>query len=91
MQRRPLPKDRDQLVRVHGGDLPHVEVTAQTLLQLERAAERLLHLDLLVQHKTDQERQRIGLEEAVRLRVVGPDNRHSETLVAQSGEEDGTC
>jgi hypothetical protein len=40
------------------------------------AAECLLHLDLLVEHQPDQERQGITLEELVCRGVVGPLDRH---------------
>src|SRR5258708_5543405 len=79
VQRGPLAEHADKLVRVHGGDLPHVEVP-QPLLQLERAAERLLHLDLLIKHQPDQQREWIGLQETVCFRVVSPSDGHLKTL-----------
>src|SRR5215468_6336685 len=82
VQRRPLPENGIQLVRVHAGDLARVEM-AEALLEVVRSVKRLLHLDLLVQDQPDQQRQRIGFEQLVGLRPASPCNRHTRTIITE--------
>ena len=76
MQRGALAEDLDQLVGVHRRDLTHVEA-AEALLQVVWTPERLFHLHLLIENKADQQGEGIGLEELVRLRYIGPYDRHN--------------
>ena len=50
---------------------------AQPLLQDEWTSERLLHLHLLIENKTDQKSERVCLEKPVGLRAFRPDDGHS--------------
>ena len=70
MQRRSLPEDVGQRLRIHLGDAARIQV-AESALQLQRSAERLLHGHLLVEREADQQRQRIGGEQPVGLVVAG--------------------
>ncbi len=65
-----LAEDLQQAVRVEAGDLGGVEA-AEALLQLERPGEGLLHRHLLVEHEADEERERLGRDQLVRLGVPG--------------------
>jgi hypothetical protein len=58
-----------EAVGIHRGELAGVE-GADAALELERAAERLLHGDLLVEREADQERHRVAAEQFVRLRIA---------------------
>ena len=72
---RTLAKYGNELVGVRSGDLARVEM-AEALLQLIRAGERLLHLDLLVQDQSDEQRERICLEQPVGFGIFRPDDGH---------------
>ena len=72
---RALAKYGNELVGVRSGDLARVEM-AEALLQLIRAGERLLHLDLLVQDQSDEQRERIRLEQPVGFGIFRPDDGH---------------
>src|SRR5207245_1547629 len=50
---------------------------AESLLQVVWTAERLFHLHLLIENEADQQGQMIGLEELIRLRYIGPYDRHN--------------
>ncbi len=59
MQRRALAEDRGELLGIARRDARDVEV-AEPRAQLERAGERLLDGDLLVEHEADEERERVA-------------------------------
>jgi hypothetical protein len=67
MKRGPLPECAVELTRVHARDRACVEI-ADPPLQLERSREGLLHGHLLVEDKTDEERQRAARRGVRRLR-----------------------
>ena len=80
MQSRPLPEDAVQLFRGHGGDLAGIQ-PADPLLELVRSAEGVFHADLLVEHHADQKRQRVAVEEPVRLLVLSPRDWHASSKI----------
>ena len=89
VQSRPLLEDGRQALRLGRGDRGRVQPAAHAALQLERAAERLLHRDLLVEHEADQQGQRIGRQEPVGGLVTGV----PETVGSMQGDHgaDGTA
>jgi hypothetical protein len=66
---RTLAEDPVELARVHARDLGSAE-KAKAPLELERARERFLHRNLLVENEPDQERERVFGEEGVGLVVA---------------------
>ena len=70
MKRRPLPEHLLELRGIHRRDPPGVE-RADPALQLERARERLLYGNLLVEREADQQRERLVDEQPVGLVVAG--------------------
>ena len=67
MERRLLHEHRDELLGVHRRDLVRVELAAEPLLQQGRALERPLHRHLLVEQHPDEECERIGVEQPIRV------------------------
>ncbi len=61
MQRRPLTKNGIQPMWIHARDLAGVKPT-KPLLQLVRTGEGFLHLDLLVENHSYEERKRVTFE-----------------------------
>jgi hypothetical protein len=64
-----LAEDAVQLARVNAGDLASAE-KAKAPLQLERARERFLHRNLLVEDEADEEGERLLGEEGVGLVIA---------------------
>ena len=84
MKGRSLPEDFVESLRLHGGDPLCIE-TADSAAELQRSREGLLERHLLVEHKPDQQGQRVADEEAVRLNVAGEGksiDRHGRMIVA---------
>ena len=71
VQRGLLAEHRNELLGVHRRDLVRVELAAQPLLQERGALERPLHRDLLIEEHADEQRERIGVEQAVGVGVAG--------------------
>ena len=72
------------------GERPRVE-GAEPPPELERARERLLHGDLLVEREPDEQRERIGPEQRARLGIVRePERRrHGAILQREGGRQAG--
>ncbi len=87
-----LAEDLDERVGIHRCDRCGVEVTAESLRQLEWRGERLLHGHLLIEHEADQERQRVGAEEGVGFgvsREVDRCRRGHDSILARLAAADG--
>ena len=70
MDPRALAEHVLERLRIHRGDSARIE-RPDALLQLERACERGLHRDLLVEREADEERERLTGDQLVRLVRVG--------------------
>ena len=70
VQRRALAEHGGELLGVARRDARDVEVP-EARAQLERARERLLDGDLLIEREADEERERVGGDQAVGLVVAG--------------------
>ena len=88
MDRRPLAEDLLEPVRIGSRDLGRVE-PSEPLLQLERAGERGRNRHLLVEDEPDEERQRLGGEQLVRLGVPGEVQRVGHASILAPGVERG--
>src|SRR5437899_13088693 len=88
MQRRPLAKNGVQALGIRARDPAHIQM-AKPSLELVRAAERLLHLDLLVEHHPDEQGKRVSLQQLVRGRVLRPDDGHGENSSRIPGNRRG--
>ncbi len=76
-----LPEER---LEVGLRDLLRIE-RPEPLLESQRAEERLLHRDLLVEREADEQRERIGREQPARLLVLGEPERLGHPRILRRG------
>jgi hypothetical protein len=83
VQRGRRPEDRREGLGVHRRDRSRIQGD-RAALHLERTRERLLHRDLLVEREADQQRERVGRDQGVGVRVAG-----EREVVGRDGEAHG--